>query len=139
MDRFWKKSCDFRYEKKKLSTPAQSSSSNWLLSLLLLFDLVVPMVDISDSLLFEVSAICAGCWPDVDGNDAISSIGGNGSLLGVVTRRFNETSTGYLSSESKYIRRDSSFLSSWMTLMPVVCECLIWRCSFNDNMVTLME
>lgn len=96
---------------KKPSAPAQSSSSNWLLSLLLLFDLVVPMVDISDSLLVEVSAICAGS-PDVDGNDAISSIGGNGSLLGVVTRRFNETSTGYLSSESKYIRRDSSFRSS---------------------------
>lgn len=51
------------------------------------------MVEMSDSLLLEL--LSGDCGPpDVDGNDAISSIGGTGNLFGVVTRRFNDTNTG---------------------------------------------
>lgn len=68
-------------------------SSGKLLLSLLAIDFVVPIVDISAS--FEAITLSG---------DIVSGMGdggGCGSLFGVVTRRFTEINTGYLSSESK--------------------------------------
>lgn len=78
--------------------PNHSSSTKLIFSLLLV-DFVVPIVDISDSLLLESSVLS---WPDVDGSDSHGMIcGGVGNLFGVVTTRLTEIKTGYTSSESK--------------------------------------
>lgn len=61
--------------------------------LLLAIDFVVPIVDISAS--FEAIKLSG------DRVSGIGDGGGCGSLFGVVTRRFTDIKTGYLSSESK--------------------------------------
>lgn len=102
-------------------------------------DFVVPMVEMSESLLFDSSALSGyGAGPDVDGIDVISAdVSGIGRLFGVLTRRLTDTSIGYTMSAPRNSNPVSSLRSSSRCLMPDVCECLTWRCSFNDIIVTL--